>query len=80
MGNLPNLNSLMSPAHTLLMVIIICGVGLVICIMLLISKLMNGRVAAVPQMPDAELDRRRRVLELERMELEVQERKQRLAS
>jgi hypothetical protein len=77
---LPTLQGLMSPAQTLLMVIVICGLGLVVSILLLISKIMNRKVSEVTTMSDAELERRRRALEVERMELEVQERKQRMAA
>jgi hypothetical protein len=70
----------MSPAQTLLMLIIICGIGLLVSIMLLISKLMTRKVTAVAEMSDAELDRRRRLLEIERMELEIRERKQQMTA
>jgi hypothetical protein len=78
MGTIPTLQGLMSPAHTLLMLIVICGLGLIVSCLLLISKVMNGKVAAVACISDADLERRRKALEIERMELEVRERKQRL--
>jgi hypothetical protein len=80
MSSIPTLHGLMSPAQTLLMLIIICGIGLLVSIMLLISKLMTRKVTAVAEMSDAELDRRRRLLEIERMELEIRERKQQMTA
>jgi hypothetical protein len=41
---------------------------------------MTRKVTAVAEMSDAELDRRRRLLEIERMELEIRERKQQMTA
>ena len=47
-STLPTLQGLMSPAYTLLMVVVICGLGLVVSIILLIAKIMNRKVTDVP--------------------------------
>ncbi len=80
MTTLASTTGLFSSQQMLLMLAVFSSVGLVVALMLLCAKLFGGKSAAATNASvDAELERRRRALEVERLEIENLERRQRLA-
>jgi hypothetical protein len=80
MTTLASATSMFSSQQMLLMLAVFSSVGLLVALMLLCAKLFSGKSAAISAASiDADLERRRRVLEVERLEIENLERRQRLA-
>ena len=75
MNTLAFIEGILSPIHILLVLFLFALVGGVVLLVVLISR--RGSPPMEPIHPaDADLERRRRVLEVERLELENQERRQ----
>ncbi len=69
---------LFSSQQMLLMLAVFSSVGLVVAVILLIAKLFGPKPATAAATSETDLQRRRLALEIERMELENMERRQRL--
>jgi hypothetical protein len=79
MNALASISNMFTPAQMLLMLAVFSSVGLLVAVILLVAKLFGAKAAPASKVSDSDLERRRLALEIERMELENMERRQRIS-